>query len=1091
MLTQLAKRNISLLFAIFLMANGLLSQVSYTCHFDNALQAGTVAFRITVNSGSSEETWTVSNVANLYSNIDPDILVTDGHVIPEDPFNPGKYRLTGYAYDGVMPFATVMNNDIPVLDMNMITCMSPSADIMGDMEVCMGATAQFSASISNPNLLPNKINWSTNGSTTFENVYGTDNLQYEVVYDEPGDHLVFISGQTINGFTFNANVVVSVHDVAEDYVIQGPMYLCYANNEGVKYSVNNPDNVAVTWSSTPAVNMITPLTGSGSMVEVDFPDVPGIYTLAIENTDPNGCTVSQVIKPVEIVAVVDTVSVYGDVHVCLGQTETYSVDPSYTNVGWTVVPGDPPGSGGFMMNPSTGSGSSIEVTYTESGTYDLVVSGDCPDGCSFESTLTVTVPGDEVASLACNNQVNVSLNNSCILELYPDMILEGDFNMNEAYQLEIVDASTGEVLDGNMIAQKQLGNIFIVTVTQECGGNSCWGTVVVEDKSITELEPYCPGSVSVTCFDFADKTNPAGYPEFPADVISVYRPDKDNWLVSGFDNCSDVILSYVDTKISADECADPQHIVRTWTAVDINNGLSSSCSVDIYIGLVDKTSIIWPPNWDSGLDDDLAGAPDTDNTYGSLDACDLDNPSQLLCNKWLEKVDANGNPSPACTGEPRGLLCTNLQLIGYKDQVIPICGNSKKILRKWSVWDACTNEDVLYTQIITIMDNAEPECEAPADKTYYTDTHECGSDIIVEPPVVSNECAGWSYDIEYKVGNYNDYNDDTYVDGNITWDPHSERYTIHNVSFSYDSIWVKYTITDICGNKTDDCVGEFELIDDEQPIPACDLYTSIALNNGGLAFAGPSTFDDNSWDNCGVFTKLIQRMDQSDCQCYERKLDFMHSLGEYNGHYYYLSKYKYNGRRAFNFAEALDGYVAVINNAGENTWLRNAVSQITDDPYYIGLKGNSFDVNKMYWDASNNSYNFNGHWASNEPFPDENYRKGDVYVVVNEDGDWEAERQTGLKTYYVVEFETKCGWSQKESFCCSDLGEETMVSMRVIDLEGNHNFCMVNVEVQDFSPPRLVCPDNTEIDCSTPYDLDDLSQYGYATAIDDCDVDIT
>ncbi|NNK89174.1 MAG: hypothetical protein HKO89_01085, partial [Saprospiraceae bacterium] len=171
-LTQLAKRNISLLFAIFLMANGLLSQVSYTCHFDNALQAGTVAFRITVNSGSSEETWTVSNVANLYSNIDPDILVTDGHVIPEDPFNPGKYRLTGYAYDGVMPFATVMNNDIPVLDMNMITCMSPSADIMGDMEVCMGATAQFSASISNPNLLPNKINWSTNGSTTFENVYG-------------------------------------------------------------------------------------------------------------------------------------------------------------------------------------------------------------------------------------------------------------------------------------------------------------------------------------------------------------------------------------------------------------------------------------------------------------------------------------------------------------------------------------------------------------------------------------------------------------------------------------------------------------------------------------------------------------------------------------------------------------------------------------------------------------------------------------------------------------------------------------------------------------------------------------------------------
>ena len=1071
------------------MVNGLLSQVSYICNHDSSLPPGVVAFRITA-SGNSGETWTVSNVSNLYSNIDPDILVSDGDIIPEDPMDPGKYRLTGYAYDGIMPYATVMRGNDPVIDMNMITCMSPKTTIIGDMDLCLGSIAQFTATVSNPNLIPSTVEWSTNGAISYENTYGPDNLNYDVRFTESGDHLVYITGETTNGFKFNANAVVSVHDIAKDYVIDGPMYLCFNNNENVKYSVNNPDTVSVSWSSVPGVNMITPLTGSGSMVEVDFPDIPGIYTLSIANTDPNGCAITQVIKPVEIVAIVDTVEVHGDVHVCLDQTETYYVDAQHSNVSWTVVPGDPPGSGGFIMDPATGSGSSIQVTYTESGTYNLIVSGDSPDGCPFQSTLAVTVPGDDISSLACNNVVNVSLNNTCVLELFPDMILEGDFDMNEAFQLEIVDAVTGEVLDGNMVTQDQLGHTFMITVTQECGGNSCWGTLVVEDKSITDLSPYCPGSASVTCFDFADKSNPAGFPNFPPDVVSVYRPDKDNWLVSGFDNCSDVILSYVDTKLSQDECTD-HHILRTWTAVDINNGLSSSCSVDIHIGLVDKSSIIWPPNWDSGLDDDMAGDADTDNTFGSLDACDLNNPPQLLCQKWLDNKDSNGNPSPACTGEPQGLLCSNLQLIGYKDQLIPICGNSKKILRKWSVWDACTNEDVLYTQIITIMDNTKPECQAPKDKTYYTDTHECGGDILVDPPIVTNECAGWSYDVEYKVGNYNDYNDDSFVDGNITWDPHTEKYTIHNVNFEYDSIWIRYIITDICGNKTEECIGEFELLDDEQPIPACDLHTSIALNNGGLAYAGPSSFDDHSWDNCGVFTKLIQRMDESECHCYERKLDFMHPLGEYNGHYYYLSKYKYNGRRAYNFAEALDGYVAVIDSSAENTWLRNAVSQITEDPYYIGLKGNTFNVNQMYWDNDNNDYNFNGHWASNEPFPDENYRKGDVFVVVNKDGEWEAERQTGLKTYYVVEFETKCGWSQQETFCCADLGEETMVSMRVIDFEGNHNFCMVNVEVQDFSPPRMVCPANVEIDCSTPYDLDDLSAYGYATAIDDCEVEIT
>ena len=56
---------------------------------------------------------------------------------------------------------------------------------------------------------------------------------------------------------------------------------------------------------------------------------------------------------------------------------------------------------------------------------------------------------------------------------------------------------------------------------------------------------------------------------------------------------------------------------------------------------------------------------------------------------------------------------------------------------------------------------------------------------------------------------------------------------------------------------------------------------------------------------------------------------------------------------------------------------------------------------------------------------------------------------------FVVEFTTRCGWTQQEMFCCADCGEETRMMLRVIDNAGNHNFCMVNVRVEDFIPPTF------------------------------------
>ncbi|MGB4959531.1 MAG: cohesin domain-containing protein, partial [Saprospiraceae bacterium] len=49
--------------------------------------------------------------------------------------------------------------------------------------------------------------------------------------------------------------------------------------------------------------------------------------------------------------------------------------------------------------------------------------------------------------------------------------------------------------------------------------------------------------------------------------------------------------------------------------------------------------------------------------------------------------------------------------------------------------------------------------------------------------------------------------------------------------------------------------------------------------------------------------------------------------------------------------------------------------------------------------------------------------------------------------------------------CCSDVGVEVMVELKVIDKSGNFNSCMVRVIVQDKTKPTITCPPHLTIGC--------------------------
>jgi hypothetical protein len=75
---------------------------------------------------------------------------------------------------------------------------------------------------------------------------------------------------------------------------------------------------------------------------------------------------------------------------------------------------------------------------------------------------------------------------------------------------------------------------------------------------------------------------------------------------------------------------------------------------------------------------------------------------------------------------------------------------------------------------------------------------------------------------------------------------------------------------------------------------------------------------------------------------------------------------------------------------------------------------------------------------------------------------------------------------QEVVFCCEDAGKKVMVVFRVKDQSGNFNDCMVEVEVQDKTPPVIKCPHDYSIGCNPHLDTVDLSRFGKPDYYDNC-----
>ena len=109
--------------------------------------------------------------------------------------------------------------------------------------------------------------------------------------------------------------------------------------------------------------------------------------------------------------------------------------------------------------------------------------------CCFD--VTVNEFPNPITELACNDQVQVSVNEDCEAIITADMILEGGpYKCYDEYIVEI--DLTAPYGDGPWVPailnSSHVGNTYVVRVTDPETGNSCWGEVTIEDKLPPTIE---------------------------------------------------------------------------------------------------------------------------------------------------------------------------------------------------------------------------------------------------------------------------------------------------------------------------------------------------------------------------------------------------------------------------------------------------------------------------------------------------------------------------------------------------------------------------------------------------------------------------
>ncbi|MBK8557078.1 MAG: hypothetical protein IPL65_15480 [Lewinellaceae bacterium] len=446
-------------------------------------------------------------------------------------------------------------------------------------------------------------------------------------------------------------------------------------------------------------------------------------------------------------------------------------------------------------------------------------------GC-FLSLLACCV-GTYVNAQTCNNNISISLDSTCTLTVSPDMVLEGTYNLSN---FVVLLKTTAGIPVPNNLSASNLGQTFIATVLDTTTTNSCWGNI----KIVDQLPP------KITCFSFdLICAIPNNTPDYLANNLGITAAQP---VVS--DNCGPTSLQFTDV-YNALSCLDPLDrtgvIQRYWTVSDAS-GNSSSCQQQINIIRVHNADIFFPADYNSSCE-----APQTDPVITGVPV-----------------VNFAGQNFPLFPGGACDLV------ISFTEQTLPVCAGAYKILRNWVALDNCPVQPnpVQHIQVVNVSDTNGPVMQCPADTVYTAHPQFCSQSINLPDILLSDNCsdlatfsAHWQVDTIpfFLTGSLSDFPGNNYWNqdtlGVLGW--------IYNLPIGKHTIY--YYAGDDCG-KQSTCSFKITVQDDVPPVAACDKFTQVNIGGSGSSLVHASTFDDGSYDNCGITSFKVRRVDPSNCQ---------------------------------------------------------------------------------------------------------------------------------------------------------------------------------------------------------------------------------
>ena len=649
--------------------------------------------------------------------------------------------------------------------------------------------------------------------------------------------------------------------------------------------------------------------------------------------------------------------------------------------------------------------------------------------CTFD--ITVIEFPNPVSSLTCNNHVQVSLDNTCSATIGADMILEGGpYSCYDNYTVSIDGG-------GNTLDASHIGQTLQVTITGP-NGNSCWGTISVEDKIAPVLE--CR-DVVIGCTD--------ALPSEPAPELV----GPQTFLI---ENLNDAI----DTDPNA-----PQTLVYDFDLSSIPAG-TPVLDVDVILDMEHS----WLPD----LNITLTSPSGTTISFFQIGGCG----GQVL--PLDAQFDDEGLGTPGA-----GILCTDFLTFNGAN----IMGFVLPGVQSNTIFSGFDGEDANGTWTVTIDDTFNDDGPIGEGHVFAV-----GVVVTVNLPAIAPSDACGDIDLTY-VDNVttNGCNGDYYQTIERTWTAvdgsGNSTSCTQTINVERDELADVVFPADVTLNCTQDpndfdltgepegtgcfnidvtyldqiisiCEGSYKVLRTWTAADWCtntvesDLQIIKVLDSTGPSITGLGDLTVSTNSNaCAANVQLPAANLSDDCSGSNITVWIETPLGNIQGNGGLLLDAPLGDHTITYYAtdgcgnESSESFTLTVKD-------QTAPIAICDEHTIISIGSDGTAV---------------------------------VEASVFDDGSYDNCSDITLEVRKMTDI---CHSPQHTSFgpdvhfCCEEIGSVIMVELRVTDADDNQNSCMVEVEVQDKLDPIIVCPSNKTIECDDDYT--DLSLTGEATATDNC-----